>query len=488
MQPEEFFPISLDIGGQLCLVIGGGDCALAKIRALLRSGAVVRILADTVAPALRELIETGRVEHLRDELTENTLNGIILAIDSGEEPQYSQQIRKLCRAHRILLNSVDQPEHCDFHVPAVVRRGPVQVAISTGGSAPALARNLRQMVEGLLPRGLEHLVRQAAAFRPQVQSMLSMSQQKTFWNRIFALDQLADHIGSNVEETLERLNHQASCVQTETNSKGEVWLVGAGAGSADLITLRGLRAIEQADVILHDALIDDALLDHARRDARLMPVGKRCGRQSSPQDFINRTLANLARQGMKVVRLKCGDPFIFGRGGEELDYLKEQKVETHIIPGVTAASVAASVTGIPLTHRGVARRITFMTAATNSALAKDKPDWQALLSGGTVALYMARNKLDSLSQEMVLAGISANLPVCIVSSAGLAEQQVFTTTLADLGPQSELIAEDSPVLALVGETAAHADFNTFQNGDEINVHPSYEQLKDLKASLPGMCL
>ena len=329
----------------------------------------------------------------------------------------------------------------------------MQVAISTGGAAPTLARNIRQALEHLLPHGLERLVRQAALGRSRFQALLSPAKQKVFWNRVFALSTLSTFIGKNETATRALLDQAAGETRTENGTTGEVWLVGAGAGSADLITLRGIRAVEQADVILHDALIDSTLLDFARRDARLVPVGKRCGHQSSPQDFINRTMENLAVQGNRVVRLKCGDPFIFGRGGEELEYLQKKGINTHVIPGVTAASVAASTTGIPLTHRGVARRITLMTASTNPSLDTDRAQWSALLEGGTVALYMVRNKLAALSEEIIGTGQTATLPCCLIANAGMPDQEIRSTTLGELRNDIMWKDNNAPVLAIIGETA-----------------------------------
>lgn len=456
MQPESFFPISLDVKDRWCLVLGAGDSALAKMKPLIKAGANIRLVCTKPTPTVQALLKSGAISEHHQTIAEQRLEGVSFAIDSGEEPEQSDLLRRLCKDKNMLLNSVDQPNHCNFHVPAVVRRGPVQVAISTGGAAPTLARNIRQLIERILPHGLEHLVRQAAAGRSHFQKLLSPAKQKAFWNKVFDLDNVADFIGTDERETLGLLVQAANDINTKGQKPGEVWLVGAGAGSADLITLRGLRAIEQADVILHDALIDDALLEYARRDAKLVPVGKRCGKQSSPQDFINRTLENMALQGNKVVRLKCGDPFIFGRGGEELEHLQAKDIKTHIIPGVTAASVAASVTGIPLTHRGVARRITLMTASTNPSLETDKADWAALLKGGTIALYMVRNKLAGLSEDIIGAGFPATLPCCLVANAGLPDQEVHTTTLADLATQIPWQQSSAPVLAIVGETAVYA--------------------------------
>ncbi len=240
----------------------------------------------------------------------------------------------------------------------------------------------------------------------------------------------------------------------DKKTMGIVTLVGAGPGRADLMTLAGLKALQAADVVLHDALVDPEILTFARKDARLIAVGKRCGKASASQQFINRTLVNLAKQGHTIVRLKCGDPFIFGRGGEELEALKEAGVPYEVIPGVTAASAAAADAGLPLTHRGVARRITFMTAQTGPNLAADSADWKALLTGGTVALYMARKNLGEILASITDAGFSSDLPAVLVANAGRPERVIINATIGTAAQFVSAIDGNAPMLALVGESVS----------------------------------
>ncbi|WCL53367.1 siroheme synthase CysG [Gimibacter soli] len=449
MQPETLFPISLDLRGRTCLMLGGGPIAATKAKPLLDAGATLRLVADHLCPDMAALIKDHPIEHAGALLDDPHLDGITLAIDSGEMPAFADDLRRMTLARGILLNAVDAPARCDFQMPAVVRRGPVQVAISTGGAAPTLARNLRQAIERLLPHDITHRVRRAAAIRVEVKEKLPPAAQRRLWDRMFDLGRLTDTEADMPDHLTEA---EIEAAQGD-GIPGEVWLVGAGAGSADMITLKGLKALESADVVLHDALIDPALLLHARRDARLIPVGKRCGKRSASQEFINRTLTNLAARGQRVVRLKCGDPFIFGRGGEELDHLQAAGIRTHIVPGVTAASVAAADCGIALTHRGISRRLTLMTASTNEGLAEDQPDWQALLNGGTVALYMARNKIGSLMEAMIASGVPAALPVMIIANAGRTERQQWQGTIGSMRAAPATLAEDAPTLIIVGASA-----------------------------------
>ncbi|TNE64079.1 MAG: uroporphyrinogen-III C-methyltransferase [Alphaproteobacteria bacterium] len=428
MQPETLFPISLKLKGRRCLVVGAGPVADTKIEALHQAGAIIHRITDRLEP--------------------RHLDGITLAVDTGEAPHLTPLLRTLARDHGVLLNSVDQPDACDFYMPAVVKRGPVQVAISTGGAAPTLARTLRQMIERLLPAHLEAMVARAAAIRAEVKATFRPAEQRRFWNRMFD-----DILRPQPDLPPDRLTGAEIAATRHDATEGEVWLVGAGAGSADLITLKGLRVLERADVVLYDALIDPALLAHARRDARLIAVGKRCGRQSTPQDFINRLMASHARAGDCVVRLKCGDPFIFGRGGEELEHLQGAGIKVQMVPGVTAASVAAADCGIALTHRGISRRLTLMTATPGPDESPDKPDWQALTHGGTVVLYMARNKLRQAFTDMIAAGVPATLPVALVANAGRPDRRYSAGTLASFLDGPAPARDEAPTLILVGESA-----------------------------------
>ncbi len=455
MLHDTYLPISLNMKNRICLVLGGGPVALAKLKPLLEAGAKVLLAAENPIDELRALLTGAKVDRAELPLQPQHLKGILLAIDSGEETRHSQTLQKLSKELNFLLNTVDQPEFCDYFTPAIVRRGPLKVAFSTGGGAPALARNLRQKLERLLPQNLGSLVESAHKWRPEVQRRLSPSAQKTFWNRLFA-DASIEAIcqqEANIDDCIEHLVYRGA---KTTHREGKVWLVGAGSGRADTITVQALRLLETADVVLHDALLDPALLEHARRDARLIAVGKRCGKASTTQTFINKSLANFAEQGQKVVRLKCGDPFIFGRGGEELKYLKSHGVPVEVVAGVTTAAQAAAEELVPLTYRGKARRITFMTGATSKSLPEDRPQWNALLDGGTVAIYMARMGLPDNLQCMLEAGLSPDMPALLVAGLGSNERTSIRATISTLASHSASVPEHLPTLVLVGDALAEA--------------------------------
>lgn len=456
MPHDPYLPISLNLDGRECLVLGGGPIALAKLKPLLAAGATVYLAAKNPIAELKQLLADKKIASTPLPFNAEAFGGALLAIDSGEEPDHSEALRTLARSHNILLNSVDQPEHCNYFTPAIIRRGPLKIAFSTGGAAPALARNLRQKLERLLPHRVGELVENARKWRSHIQNQLPADAQKSLWNRLFSDEQVArlcQH-GSDIDACIDEL------IQAElasTPEKGKVWLVGAGAGHADTITLQALRLLEQADVVLHDALLDPALLEYARRDARLIAVGKRCGKASTTQTFINKSMANFAEQGLRVVRLKCGDPFIFGRGGEELGYLRSQGVDVEVVAGVTTAALAAAEELVPLTYRGVARRITFMTGATSKDLPQDRPQWQALLDGGTIAIYMARLGLQTNLDCMLKEGLRPDMPAILVAGLGSRERASVKGTISTLGDLSNAVPGHLPTLVLVGEALAESE-------------------------------
>lgn len=432
MQPEALFPVSLCLKGKACLVLGDGPVAEAKLAPLLDTGALVSVVSPHPSAAIGKLAREGRISLIARPLETADCRALFLAIDSGECPADTPLLRGCAKEQGFLLNSADQPDACDYFTPAVVRRGPVQVAISTGGAAPALARNIRQMLDRLLPRNLETIVSHAATLRDTVKQRLPAKAQRHFWDHIFSAGMLKKMGSAKTDGLQAIMKDELQQTANMPTGKGKVYLVGAGAGASDMISLKALRLLEAADIIFHDALLDPDLLDHARRDAEIVGVGKRCGKHSASQAFINRSLENAARQGKTVVRLKCGDPFIFGRGGEELMHLQAARVHTEVVPGITAASVAAADYGIPLTHRGLSRRVTLMTASTNKALMPDAPEWHSLLTGGTVVLYMAKRALAASLAAMLEAGVASTTPVAVISDAGRPTSETHRGTIASM--------------------------------------------------------
>lgn len=458
LQPKHYYPLFLNLTGQTALVLGGDVVAEAKVRPLLAAGANIRLVANQVSHSLAAILEKTDAEILTGKFVSTHLDGVQLAIDCGGAPSCSAALRRAAKARGVLLNCVDAETQADFISPATLTRGPLQVAISTGGAAPLFARNLRQMLDVLLPASLGAVLTAVGGFRAKVKAILPSGKRKAFWEAIFDHKTLETLQGLPENELQSALEGHLSAAQNgaPAGAIGTVTLIGAGPGHAELITLAGLKALQQADVVLYDALVDPAMIGYARRDAQFIPVGKRCGKQSASQGFINRTLANMAKQGKNIARLKCGDPFVFGRGGEEIEFLEAQSVPVVVVPGVTAASAAAADVKLPLTHRGVARRLTFMTGTTADALPDDKPDWQALLTGGTVAIYMAKKSLARTLADIQLAGFGAGLPAVWVANAGRPDKKIVHSTVGTLSADITALHTEAPSLVLIGEAMATA--------------------------------
>lgn len=352
-------PAFLDIAGRPCLVIGGGDVAARKIALLERAGGRVHVTSPKLVPSLSRDVAAGRIRHLSDNFSPDQLDGSALVIAATSDRVLNAHVSWEAQRRGIPVNVVDDPALCTFQVPAIVDRAPVLIAISTGGASPVLARWVRRRIEGFLPVALGRLAELADRWRPAAKSHLaSVDARKAFWESVFdgpaaqlALDGRNDDADSVLRETLDR----------SRSIPGAIHLVGAGPGDPELLTLRAHRLLQSADIIVHDRLVSPEILDLARRDADRIYVGKAAGAHSMSQDDINALLIRLGRQGKQVVRLKGGDPFVFGRGGEEMLAVEAAGIPCHIVPGITAAAGIGAATGIPLTHRGTAQNVTFIT-------------------------------------------------------------------------------------------------------------------------------
>lgn len=421
-----YFPLFHDLKGKKVLLIGSGPAADAKAKLLERAGAELIYLIDQLP-------------------TNDDLVGTALMVIAVEDEATAQSLAAQGRAAGILVNAVDRTELCDVIFPAIVDRGPVTIAIGTGGMAPALARNIRARIERAVPAGYGRLASLCGSLRAEVKRRLpSLDARKHFWDRV---------IGGSPAALMLAGQEQAARGEIDRLLAGEapqpmVHLVGAGPGDPDLLTLKAARLIGEADVILHDQLCGTAVLDLARRDARLIDVGKRCGRRSISQDEINELLLEEARKGIKVVRLKTGDPFIFGRGGEELAFLQAQGVAVEVVPGITAALAAGSRLQAPLTHRGVSRSLHLVTG---HLMEGDGPDWSDLAKlQGTVAVYMGRGAAGRIAAQLIAGGLSPATPAIAVENASLPGERACHSTLAELPFALAESGFDGPTLLLVG--------------------------------------
>jgi uroporphyrin-III C-methyltransferase/precorrin-2 dehydrogenase/sirohydrochlorin ferrochelatase len=451
------FPIFLRLRGKRVLVVGGGEEAAAKVRLLLMTGAGTVVIAREPCDALTELAAAGRITLWQRNFVSSDLDRTHLCIVA--DANSPEVIAAEAMAAGVWVNVVDRPEISDFTVPAIVDRAPVTVAIGTDGAAPSLARDLRTRIELAVPPGVATLAAICRDWRAAVAAALpERMRRQRFWTAVIdGPEALAAFDGNRTEaERLLAARLATARSRRQTRAVGRATLVGAGPGDPELLTLRAVRAMKRADVVLYDALIDPAILELARREARRIDVGKRCGRHAMSQAAINRLLLHLAQSGAHVVRLKGGDPMVFGRGGEELDCLRAAGVPVEVIPGVTAACAAAARLALPLTHRHVAKSLHFVTGHGDDD-AVPAHDWAALArSGGTIAAYMASRTLSTVVARLVAAGLPPTTPAAAVQNASRAnEQQLF----APLSKLPEVLAKQGfsgPTLVLIGHVVGLA--------------------------------
>jgi len=442
----DYFPLFARLTGEPCLVVGGGEVAWRKCRALLRAGAAVTVVAPALHPELEALARDGRLTHLAQVFSADCLGNAIFVVAATDDTATNEAVSAAARTAQCLCNVVDNPGLSTAIVPAVVDRSPVVIAVSTGGSSPVLATRLRQQLDSLLPQNLGKAARFCAEWRQTVKQRLPEARLRLrYWQDFFSgplyqqlLSGQEDAVRNSLEQQLE---------ETRPATPGMVWLVGAGSGDAELLTLKAARVLLDADVIIHDRLVAPAVLDMARRDAEFISVGKQADRPSIGQPEINALLVEQALAGRRVCRLKGGDPFIFGRGGEEIEALEQAGVPWEVVPGITAAAACAASTGVPLTHRDVARSLTLVTGRTQDDA---EPDWPALSRPQqTVVFYMAVSKLQDTCRQLIAAGRSQDCPAMLVENGSTASERSIRGTLQTL-PDKASDAR-SPALLIVGE-------------------------------------
>lgn len=457
----QLFPLFADLRGRGVLVVGGGAVAQRKAAALLDAGARVRLGAPRLNPALAAWAAEGRIEYLAGEFAADWLDDAWLAVAATDDEAVNRAVAAAGEARRVWVNVVDDVEGSSFHVPARVERGPVQIAISSGGAAPMLARHLRERLETELDESLGELARLLGRERRRIrQRYPDLGQRRRFFERVLAgpvPSLLRAGRREDAQRAFDAALIDAALVGAEpaAASAGSVVLVGAGPGDAGLMTLRGLRALNQADVILHDRLVSPEVLQLARRDAELIEVGKQAGNHHTTQDRIHELMLEHARAGKRVVRLKGGDPFVFGRGGEELEALAQAGIAFEVVPGITAALACAAYAGVPLTHREHAQSLRLVTAHLKDSAGE--LDWRALAQEKqTLAVYMGVAGLDVLRDKLIEHGRAASTPFALVENGSRRGQRVVTGTLAELAERAQGHGVQSPALLIVGEVAALA--------------------------------
>ena len=443
----DFLPLFHKLQGRVVLVVGGGEVALRKARLLSDAGAQLRVVAPEIRGDLRELAGEEATSLRGYESAD--LQGVALVIAATDDEPLNARISAEAQALGVPVNVVDAPALCSVIFPAIVDRSPLIVAVTSGGDAPVLARLIRAKIETWIPATYGQLAGLAKKFRERVKQLFpDVQQRRVFWEDVFQ-GQIAESVFAGKLAEGERLL-EAKVAGAAPRALGEVYLVGAGPGDPDLLTFRALRLMQQADVVLYDRLVAPAIIELCRRDAERIYVGKRRSEHAVPQEEINQLLVDLARQGKRVLRLKGGDPFIFGRGGEEIEQLAAEGIQFQVVPGITAASGCAAYAGIPLTHRDHAQSVRFVTGHLKDGSC-DLPWGDLVAPRQTLVFYMGLVGLPSICQELIAHGRAADTPAALVQQGTTQNQRVFTGTLADL-PQ--LVAEHevhAPTLVIVGE-------------------------------------
>jgi uroporphyrin-III C-methyltransferase/precorrin-2 dehydrogenase/sirohydrochlorin ferrochelatase len=441
----DFLPIFLNVKGKLCLVVGGGEVALRKASVLVEAGALVRVVAPNIETEfarlknLQLIVEKFQVEHL---------NGVMLAFAATDDSAVNQLVAQQAALKNIPVNVVDTPSLCNFIIPSILDRSPLMVAFSTGGSSPVLARMLRGKLETLVPQAYGRLANFCGRFRDAVKARFTNSnQRRIFWEDVLE-GAIAEKVLAGDEAAAETILLEILANQKITQT-GEVYLVGGGPGDPDLLTFRALRLMQKADVVVYDNLVSKPVLDMARLDAQRIYVGKKRNEHTMPQENINELLLRLAQEGKRVLRLKGGDPFIFGRGGEEIETLVEHGIPFQVVPGITAASGVAAYAGIPLTHRDHSQSCVFVTGHLKDG--SMDLDWEALSRPKqTIVVYMGLHGFEKLCAKLIEHGLPDTTPVAIVQQGTTQNQRVVTGTLATL-PNIVLLEKlQAPTLIIIG--------------------------------------
>ena len=460
----QYFPIFLDTTALNCLVVGAGEVAARKVELLLKTSAKVTVVAPWACDTIMRLVDKQQITWLERPFADSDLADKQLVFVATNDSQLNASIHALAIGQKILVNVVDNIPLCQFITPSIIDRSPIVVAISSGGVAPVLLRYLRQKLESLIPQKISLLGQFSEKFRELVKTKLdNVTARRFFWE-----DVLDGSIAEDVLQGNQQLAEQRLLAKLDSDAshshQGEVYLVGAGPGDPDLLTFRALRLMQKADVVVYDRLVSPEILELVRRDAEKVYVGKAKSKHTVPQEDINELLAELALSGKRVVRLKGGDPFIFGRGGEEIETLVARGVNFQVVPGITAASGAASYAGIPLTHRDHAKSVVFATGHLRDNTIN--LNWKGLAQPDqTIVFYMGITGLAIICEKLVEHGLPLTTPVAMVQSATTAQQKVVTGTFADIQSKAAEAGIEPPALIIVGSVVSLQDkLSWFQQG------------------------
>ncbi|MCW8878419.1 MAG: siroheme synthase CysG [Kangiellaceae bacterium] len=447
----DYFPLFTDIKQKECLVVGGGEIAFRKASALLRAGSNVTIVAPEICDNVQDLAENAACKIVQQKYQNSFLDNKILVIAATDIRSLNEQVFSDANDRNIPVNVVDNPDLCTFIFPAIVERGPMTIAVCSNGNAPVLGRLLRAKIESIIPFQYGRLAELAQKYRAKVKSAFSnTNQRRDFWESVFEGKVAEKVFDGEFEQAEEMLNQKLETDSFPQEQRGEVYLVGAGPGDPELLTFKALRLMQQADVVIYDRLVTPEILDLTRRDAHKIYVGKKSKYHCVPQKDINSLLLEYAEKGHRVLRLKGGDPFIFGRGGEEAEELVKRQIPFQVVPGITSAAGASTYSGIPLTHRDYSHSVTFVTGH----LKNDTCDlnWKALAQPGqTLVIYMGLAGLATISTQLVNHGLPDSTPVALVQNATRGNQKVVIGNLSNIEKVAKENEVVSPALIFVGE-------------------------------------
>jgi uroporphyrin-III C-methyltransferase/precorrin-2 dehydrogenase/sirohydrochlorin ferrochelatase len=473
----DFLPLFHNLNGKRVIVIGGGEIALRKVRLVAEASALITIVAKEYCADLVDIRDSNAKKGIHNlelitapyqqQYIENYPDAV-LVIAATNDPELNREVSKHAQQAHMLSNVVDDPGYSTVIFPSIVDRSPIQIAISSGGDAPVLVRLIRTQLESLFPAGMSKLAALAGSFREKVKAKFSNgADRKAFWEEVFG-GPIAEQAYSNNLDEAERLLKD-KLDTTEEFKTGEVYLIGGGPGDPDLLTFKAIRLMQQADIVLYDRLVSKPVLNLVRRDATRIYVGKTAGDHPVTQENINQKMVDYALEGNRVVRLKGGDPFIFGRGGEELETLAEQGIPFQVVPGITAASGCASYAGIPLTHRDHAQSVRFIAGHHRSG--KLDLNWNELAQPNqTLVFYMGLNGLETICEQLKAHGLDANMPVALVEKGTSDKQRVFTGNLDTLPSIVRKAEAKAPTLIIVGTVVSLHDklawFNQNSQSDQ----------------------
>ena len=473
----ETLPIFFKINDRPCVVIGGGEVAARKVALLREAGARVLVVSPTLGRSLSDWAANGDINYRNDEFQPQHLDGHALIIAATDNAEVNRAVASAAGERNIPVNVVDDPALCTFTVGSIVDRSPVLAAVSTGGASPVLARLLRARLEALIPANYGRLSLLAKQHRDQVKRHVQRpAARRQFWERIFQ-GPIAEMIFSGRDQAAQDAVQRALHAEVSgTPAIGEVYLVGGGPGDPDLLTFRALRLMQQADIVVHDRLVSEPVLNLTRRDAERFYVGKERDNHALPQEDINHMLVRLAKAGKRVLRLKGGDPFIFGRGGEEIETLVAEGVPFQVVPGITAASGCSSYAGIPLTHRDYSQACVFVTGHLKDGTAD--LNWPALAQPNqTVVFYMGLVGLPGICEQLIAHGMPPTTPIALVQKGTTPEQRVLTGTLDRFADEVKQAHALPPTLIIVGEVVTLRDkLNWFEPHPEAPLHPVVESI------------